>query len=55
MENIIEIIKDRMEDAERSMEQSHRLAPNSYGAGADWGMHEMCKYILEDIEEIKNK
>ncbi len=51
IESIFEIIAYRRERANKEVIGNRKLSPNSYGAGADWGMREMCDYIKEDIVE----
>lgn len=38
------MLEGMKEKSYKDMQESHKLAPNSYGVGADWGEH----YALED-------
>lgn len=49
-EEIIELIKEKLERAEDSWKTTHKIAPSSYGEGVDWGE---CSILNELLEEIK--
>lgn len=49
MNQIIEELHERLDDAEREARESHKVAMNSYGAGYDRGFADAIKEILTSI------
>ncbi len=55
MGRIVESLQDRLSDAERAAQGSHKIAQNSYGAGYDRGYADALMEVLSEITgEVSN-
>lgn len=48
-----EFIQEMRDQAVKEKDEANRLAPNSYGAGVEWGIIWACDKILEEISQEK--
>lgn len=49
MDELLEHLRDKIEDAEAEAQESHKAAMNSYGAGFDRGYADALKEVLNEI------
>ena len=46
-QEIVELIKEKRDKAQKEID--NEIAPQSYGAGMEWGAKNVCDEILEEI------